>query len=139
MSAIGISGIVGFCSSIDLQGGLKMTHRTVIFRCLLCLIIAAGWLAVPSHSSDLPEDFNQGIPAARTHAKTAADLVKSGDEQRDAGNTEEAAAAYQEAISLDPQYESSYLALASLLNQTGKAEERIDVLFAAHRLLPASS
>ena len=116
-----------------------MTQRTVILRCWFCLIIAAVWLAVPSRSSDLSEGFNQDIPADLTNEKTATDLVKSGDEQRDAGNMEEAAAAYREAIHLDPQYEPSHLALASLLNQTGEGEERLEVLFAAHRLLPASA
>ena len=118
---------------------LTPTYRTGLLRWIHCLFIAFSCLVASAYSREFPGDLDQEARLTQTPAPTAANLAQLGDEQWKAGKTEQATATFLEAIRLDPQYEPSYLGLALLLNQTGKHDEQLAVLYSARQLIPASA
>jgi tetratricopeptide (TPR) repeat protein len=89
--------------------------------------------AVGHHALDFQSQQAQTLP------QSAADWLKLGIElSQNSSNSEEAIAAFREAVRLQPDFEAAYLQLSSALRAAGKPDEQIAVLYSAREFIPGS-
>jgi tetratricopeptide (TPR) repeat protein len=103
------------------------------------LLLIALFLSVPAMAAVGHHAFDCRSQQAQALPQSAADWLKLGIElSRTSTNSQEAIAAFREAVRRKPDFEAAYLQLSSALRAAGKPDEQIAVLNSAREFIPSS-